>query len=114
MSILQAPTDNNFHPSRATSGSEEIRMFVNTNADELIRIASAAGGHNACAAATDLVETALEFSAPEEHLRDLLIVVRDALSDSPAQARGGSGHARSDLDAAVRWFGARLDDLICE
>lgn len=113
MSILQAPTNRVFSQSHRATGLDEIRSFVSANADDLIRIACAAGGHNASAAATDLVETVLEFSAPEEHLRDLLIVVRDGLLNGSGSSGNPLAFGRPDQDAAIRWFGARLDELIC-
>lgn len=89
----------------------EIRKFIIGNGDELIRVANAAGGHNARAAATELVDTVLSGSAPADLVFDILITVRDLLRDGSLSGRGPSGHGRGDLDAAIRWHGARLDEL---
>lgn len=89
-----------------------ITSFVSDNVDDLIVVAGAAGGHNAAAAANDLVDMVLSGEAPADHLFDLLIFLRDAFMESPASASSFRAPGRPDLDAAVRWFGARLDDLI--
>lgn len=49
---------------------------------------------------------------PTEDIQDLLVFVRDFLSNGAIRATDPGGTNLSDLDAAVRWFGARLDDLV--
>ena len=55
----------------------------------------------------------LSASRPQlERIFEALAEMRDALAEAETSAGDGHSGARPDLDAAIRWHGARLEDLI--
>jgi hypothetical protein len=112
MTFHHNPSTTPHRRSANSCGLDDSRNFVIGNADDLLWVATAAAGHNGRAAASDLVDAALCDTAPAEDIQDLLVIVRDFLSNAATRASDPWGANRPDLDAAVRWYGARLDEFI--
>lgn len=111
MSFLYAPSSTISQSEPMLHAGADIVSFVGENADDLLWVGGAAGGHNGRAAAADLIDTVLSRPDDLEMIRDLVIVVRDALLEGHGRVGSPSTSGRADLDAAQRWFGARLDEF---
>jgi len=98
-------------PPAMLRARDDLAAFVDRNADDLLLVGGTAGGHNGRAAAAELVDTILSRPDDLETIQDLVIVLRDALL-AGAGTTGAFGSGRPDLDAALRWFGARLDEFV--
>lgn len=98
-------------PATVLQAGADIATFVAENADELLWVGGAAGGHNGRAAAADLVDTVMSCPDDIETIHDLVIILRDSLLEGSTAANPMISTGRPDLDAARRWFGARLDEF---
>ena len=99
------------HPQTLIHARDDLASFVERNADEILWIGGAIGGRNGRAAAADLVDAALSQFNDREAIHGLIIVLRDILRAGPVAPTRSGSDSRPDLDAALRWFGARLDDF---
>lgn len=89
----------------------DLAAFVIQNGNDLLWVGGAAGGHNGRAAAAALVARIHSSSDDFEMIHDLVIVLRDALLSGFGHTNMAEACGRSDLDAALRWYGARLDEF---
>jgi hypothetical protein len=107
-----------FSPARkrraalAESRIAGLRAYLNANLPELTRVMRVACGEARAADAAALADLLGSSRLQPERVFEALAEMRDALA--AAETRAGDGHsgARPDLDAAIRWHGARLEDLI--
>ncbi len=108
-----------FSPARArrTACAESriagVRAHFNANLAELTRIMRVAYGEPHAADAAALARM-LSASRPQvERIFEAVAEMRDALAEAETSAGDGHSGAHPDLDAAIRWHGARLEDLLC-
>lgn len=111
MTLLFTPSSAIHQNKAMLRARDELVVFVDRNADDLLWVGGAAGGHNGRAAAAELVDTVLSRPDDLRSISDLIIVLRDMLCASPASTNYASNNGRPDLDAAIRWLGARLDEF---
>ena len=98
--------------ARAETQLARIRAFVADNRAELLRMMRIAAGE-AGAADAEILLRLLAKPRPEiERVFGALSQMRDGLAEAESGVGFEERDARSDLDAAIRWHGARLDDLI--
>lgn len=90
----------------------ELSSFMLESADELEWILRASGEDEHVATARTLTEALVRGEADSREAYEVLAELREVLIDVPAQVSVVDHFARPDLDAAVRWFGARLDEFL--
>lgn len=111
MSFFHTPSTAVARPEPVLQVGADIAAFVELNADELLWIGRAAGGHTGRAAAATLVDMVQSHPNDIDTIHDLVIVLRDALLEGGKSTDWSNSSGRPDLDAAHRWFGARLDEF---
>ncbi len=98
--------------ARAQQRLAGVRAYVDANRAEVSRVMRIAAGEAGAAEAESLF---LQLSRPrpdDEAIFDRIGRMRDDLADAEAGVGGEHLDARSDLDAAIRLHGARLDELL--
>lgn len=89
-----------------------IRALIDNNREEFARVMRLTGGEAGAADAKTLC-TLLAAPQPEPaDIADLLSLLRNILADTESDVARDALDARSDLDAAINWWGARLDGLL--
>lgn len=111
MSFIRTPSTAIPRSQLRLCARDDLLSFVDQNADDLLWVSGAAGGHNGRAAAAALVDAVLSDPDDVETIHDLVVVLRDALLAGSVPAGPAGSCGRPDLDAALRWFGARLDEF---
>ena len=94
------------------SNIDILRDFILENSEAVTETMAAIGGYEAAESAKELADAVFEAHPDLESILDDLTNMRDRLLQSAPSVRYSHANPRPDLDAAVRWLGARLDDLL--
>lgn len=92
----------------------DLRDFTLDNVDQLDWLLRASCADEQLAALHRLVEDFHDDSAFLEDAYLILREIRDQLQELPIHNPFALLWARPDLDASIRWLGARLDDLLSD
>ncbi len=89
-----------------------VRAYLGANRTELARIMRIAAGEHG-AAQTAILAGLVGRSRPQlPRIFALLEEMHDTLISAETETGDSTAAARPDLDAAIRWHGARLEELL--
>lgn len=89
-----------------------LKKFVLDNCDELDWILTESGAYEQRDDLRVLVEEVHDDAVDVECALTVLDCIRSALTDLPMHKPLDERQTRPDLDACIRWIGARLDELL--
>lgn len=89
-----------------------IRALIVGNRDEFDRVMRISGGDAGTADAAALCSLLSAQTPDIARILEHITRLRDMLADSEAGVGREALDARPDLDAAVNWWGARLEDVL--
>ena len=89
-----------------------IRAYLGANRTELAYVMRVVGGDHGAAQTAILAGLVARPRPQVARIFALIEEMRDALVSADTEAGDVAPTARSDLDAAVRWHGARLYELL--
>lgn len=97
------------HAERQLDG---IRAYLVPKRPELTRILRVVASELDAENVAILAGLLTRSRSTPQRIREVLAALRDSLAQADDGLDTGHLDGRSDLDAAVRWHGARLDDLL--
>lgn len=89
-----------------------LSRFMLENVDELEWLLKAACADEQVTAARCLTNALVRGEADALEAQEVLAEIHEVLLNAPTRSRVPEHLSRPDLDAAVRWFGARIEEFL--
>lgn len=91
-----------------------VRDFTETSGRELIRILGVIGGEEEASQLRVLTDGTRTGGIEVASIRTTVVALRNCLASAPSDVGAANACCGSDFDAALRWHGARLDELLAK